>query len=212
MVKRPSGRRAGFTLIELMAVIVILGILMTFLISTLVSSMKVAEQLATEGYLQQIATAVANYEAEMGDYPPSAWKNEWGPVPNKTNLGGECLCLSLWSEEYGGCGLSEDKLINIDEDQGKKNLTTHVNRDLFELKDAWDNPIAYFHRRDYGREDMYWTMDGETGESLESTVKAMTNPVTGNARNPRKFQLISAGEDGLFGTEDDLGNFETVRE
>jgi len=202
-----SRRRAGFTLIELLAVIVILGLLATFLLPKLTESLEVTKIKLTEEQLQQISVAIADYEQEMGDYPPSSWNGDWGPEPNETNLGGEVLCLSLWSEKYGGTGLSEELLVNSDEDEVKKSLTTHANSDLFELKDAWGNPIAYFHRRDYDREDPYLTVDAETGELVEANVKALLNPTTGNAYNPRKFQLISAGEDGLFGTGDDIGNF-----
>jgi len=199
-------RKAGFSLIELLAVMVILGILMVFLVPKLLEKKEVAKQLITEEHLQQISSAIAVYEGEMGDYPPSSWKGDWGPVPNNINLGGEILCVCLWSDDFGGTSLSEDDLINSDEDRGKKNLTTHANNDLFELRDTWDNPIAYFHRRDYGREDLYTTID-ENGEIGNSNIKALVNPKTGNPYNPRKFQLISAGADGLFATEDDLGNF-----
>jgi hypothetical protein len=34
------------------------------------------------------------------------------------------------------------------------------------------------------------------------------NPKTKSYHQPRGYQAISAGRDGLFGTEDDIGNFE----
>lgn len=204
--------RNGFSLIELLAVIVILGILMTYLTFRLMGMGRSAEISTTRTNLQMISGAVSGYEGERGDYPPSAWKAEWGALPNKTNLGAETLCLCLWSKDYGGTGISEDNLTNSDEDQSIKNLTTHALNDLFELQDSWGNPIAYLHRRDYDREDLYWTTDPETGEQLDSRVRAMTNPATGNPYNPRTFQLLSAGPDGVFGTEDDIGNFTPANE
>jgi len=203
--------RAGFSLIELLAVMVILSILMTFLAFRLGALGGAAKQETTRSFLQQVALAANTYETEMGDYPTSSWKADWGPTPNKQNLGGEALCVQLWSKDYGGSGISDDKLINMDGDEAKKSLTTHGNNDLFELRDAWDNPIAYFHRQDYNREDVYLTLDEE--DSLDtSLVKAVKNPKTGNYFNPRSYQLISAGEDGLFGTKDDLYNFTVERE
>jgi prepilin-type N-terminal cleavage/methylation domain-containing protein len=207
----PARRRAGFSLIELLAVMVILSILMTFLAFRLGALGGAAKQETTRTFLQQITLAANSFEAETGDYPRSSWQDDWGPTPNKQNLGIEALCVQLWGRDYGGSGISEDHLINMDEDEAKKGLTTHGNNDLFELEDAWGNPIAYFHRQDYGREDSYLTID-ENDAVDTSLIKAVRDPKTGNFHNPRSFQLISAGEDGVFGTGDDLYNFKVERE
>lgn len=206
-----SSARGGFSLIELLAVMMILGILMTFLAFQLGGMGEVAKVSTTETFLQQIGGACNEYEQETGDYPSSAWNNDWGATPNKTNLGGEALCIALWSKDYGGTSISDDQLGNSDEDEAKKGLTTHGNNKLFELIDSWENPIAYFHRRDYNREDLYFTLD-EEGMWDSSTVRALKNPKTGSFYNPRGFQLISAGPDGLFGNDDDIYNFKGAEE
>ncbi|MFT7667361.1 MAG: prepilin-type N-terminal cleavage/methylation domain-containing protein [Planctomycetota bacterium] len=201
---------AGFSLIELLAVMVILSILMTFLAFQLGALGDSAKTSATETFIAQIGGAVSSFEQETGDYPPSSWQSDWGPVPNKTNLGGETMCVALWGKEYHGCGISEDKLINSDDDEGKTSLTTHANNDLFELVDSWGNPIAYVHRRDYAETHDYMTIDEESVWDI-SVVKALKNSTTGNFHNPRGFQLISAGSNGIFGDEDDIYNF-TVKQ
>ena len=99
--------------------------------------------------------------------------------------------------------------MNLDGDDAKKTLTKFPRAALFELADEWKNPIAYFHRRDYGRRDSYVVEDPDTGEQRESFVGAVTNPTTQRYHNPQSYQLISAGADGQFGTEDDIANFET---
>jgi prepilin-type N-terminal cleavage/methylation domain-containing protein len=209
---RPLGVfRAGFSMIELLAVMMILSILMIFLAFRLGGLGEDAKRNVTEQFLQQVSVAISSYEGEMGDYPSSSWQTEWGVVPNKSNLGSEALCIQLWGKDYGGSGISDDMLGNSDDDQCKKSLTTHANNNLFELVDNWGNPIAYFHRRDYEREDAYFTMD-DTGVSDLSSAIAVKNPKTGNYFNPRGFQLISAGSDGVFDTEDDLYNFAYIRE
>jgi hypothetical protein len=43
---------------------------------------------------------------------------------------------------------------------------------------------------------------------IDSTITAARDDVTGLYRNPNRYQLISAGLDGAFGTEDDIGNWE----
>jgi len=203
----PSAARAGFTLLELMAVIVILGILIAVLVPHLGRAGEEAKARATSAFLMQIDTALSEYNNQFGDYPPSTFLETWGAAPNNSNLGAETLVLCLWSPEWNGTSLSEDRLVNTDNDETKKPIARFGKPSLFELKDEWGNPIAYFHHRDYGRQDVYVTKDPVTGEMRDSTVKAQTNPLTKNYFNPNTYQLISAGEDGEFGTEDDIGNW-----
>jgi prepilin-type N-terminal cleavage/methylation domain-containing protein len=211
MHKSPHAR-SGFTLIELLAVIVILSILIVVLVPRLAGFGERANEKATKAFLAQLDVAIAEYENRFGDYPPSHFPDAWGAPPNTTNLGGEALVVSLWSKDWGGTGLAEDKLMNSDGDATKKPLATFPNPDLFELKDSWGNPIAYLHRRDYTREDVYVSEDPETGEQVESTLKAKANKTTGGWQRATKYQLVSAGADGRFGTDDDVGNFESTPE
>ena len=202
-------RRAGFTLIELLAVLVILSILIVVLVPRLAGFGERANEKATKAYLAQLDVAIAEYENRFGDYPPSHFRDEWGAPPNGTNLGAEALVVSLWGKDWGGTGLAEDKLCNSDGDEAKRQLARFEKPDLFELKDSWGNPIAYLHRRDYGREDAYVTEDPDTGEELETNLKANRNPTTGGPQRAGKYQLVSAGPDGRFGTDDDVCNFDT---
>lgn len=204
---RTHARASGFTLIEVLAVIVILGILMIVLLPQLMGVQDKAKIKMTRAWINQLQTAIGQYEDHYGDYPPSQFLEKWGTAPNTTNLGGETLVLSMWSPDWSGSSLSEDKFVNTDNDETKRALTKFPKTSLFEIKDEWDNPIAYFHHRDYGREDTYITKSDAAGEGAESRVKAQMNPTTKTYYNSTKFQLISAGPDGEFGTEDDIGNF-----
>ncbi len=198
--------RSGFTLLEMMAVIVIIGILVAALVATLGKSGETARIQTTRAFLETLKSAISEYNDKFGDFPTSTWKEEWGPAPNATNLGAETLVLALFSTKFQ-VNLPDDRLINSDKDQSKKPLARFPKADLFEIKDDWGNPIAYLHRRDYNRQDVYVLIDPKTGEEHESTLKAGQNGATSQPWNPTTFQLRSAGPDGEFGTEDDIGNW-----
>jgi len=190
-------------------VLVIIGILIAVLIPRLGRAGEIAEEKKTSVYLAELDAAIGEYEQQFGDYPSSRFLEEWGPPPNPTNLGAETLVLCLWSPKWSGTTLASDRVVNLDDDQSKKTLATFPKPSLFELGDAWGNPIAYFHRRDYGRRDAYVTKSPVTGETIESTAVAQKDDVTGLFRNANRYQLISAGLDGEFGTgDDDIGNWE----
>jgi prepilin-type N-terminal cleavage/methylation domain-containing protein len=200
-------RKAGFTLVEVLAVIVILSILMAVLVTRLGGLGEAADVRATKALLLNYDIAISEYETEFGDYPPSQLKDEWGAT-NTTNVGVEALVLSLWSNEWEGTSLSIDDLVNLDGDFSKAEVSEILGKELWELADRWGNPIAYVHHRDYGRKDNYETENPETGELVESTVIARMGH-TGSYARPNKYQLISAGPDGAFGTEDDIVTFKT---
>ena len=46
----------------------------------------------------------------------------------------------------------------------------------------------------------------------ETPVKARVSPKTGDPYRRQSFQLISAGPDGLFQTDDDIANFKIERD
>ncbi len=203
-IRRP---RAGFTLIEVLAVILILGILMAFLITTLGGQGDAVRSNLTRTKIEQFSAEISAFESATGRYPVSSWKEEWGTQPNQVNVGIEALVVQLWAAERGGTHLSEDDLVNMDGDAASRKLTVFELNDLFELRDAWDNPLAYIERMDYGKPLVYLTESPVTGEQIETAVLAAENKRTGGFFNPRTFQLLSAGPDGDFGTSDDIGNF-----
>ena len=91
-------RSAGFTLVEILAVIVILGILMIVLLPRLTELSRRAEVKETAARLVQIANAINQYEGRFGDYPPSQFLDKWGSAPNLTNMGGETVVIAwFWA-------------------------------------------------------------------------------------------------------------------
>jgi len=213
LARHRSAARAGFTLIELMAVLLILSILITFLVRSVSSGQRAMEVETTRALLTEIGGIVEEYKDELGLYPPSTFPADLDPRPTATNQGAESLVIELWRKgrAWQARAVAEDMLGNTDEDSTKSSLTTYTSADAFELCDRWGNPIAYLAHGDYGKEQAYLTLDA-AGESQESRVKALRSAKTGDPFRKTSFQLISAGPDGLFGTGDDIHNFETDEE
>ncbi|WZO97196.1 type II secretion system protein [Isosphaeraceae bacterium EP7] len=64
-------RRAGFTLIELMVVILILGVLIALLLPAINGAVKTARDATVTAEINQIATALADFKSKYNKYPPS---------------------------------------------------------------------------------------------------------------------------------------------
>jgi len=211
-VARESCARAGFTLIELLAVILILAILVSVLVVSLRDTSAAIMRKKAQTDLMQLESAVKAYERENGSAPPSSFVPAQEVGNDGVNVGIEALVVALWSKKYEAGGLLpdvRDHLINIDNDRSAKQLTDFGGRELFEIRDPWKNPIAYIEHSDYGITNRrYLTVETATGQEIESIPLAYKNPKTGQYYAVSEFQLISAGEDGRFGTEDDITPFE----
>ena len=207
-----SSTRAGFTLIELLTVILILSILVGVLVYNLRDAEGAARSNMAQQLLAKVEAAVKSYVNEQGGAPPSSFVTGQEMGNDGLNVGIEALVVALWSRKYEAGGLLadvRDALVNTDGDSSPKKLTDFDTRELLEIPDPWGNPIAYIERADYGQTNRrYLTYDAETGEAVESTPVAFKNAKTGQHYAAQGFQLISAGPDGRFGTEDDITTFD----
>ena len=210
LLRRPvAGARAGFSLIELLAVVLIVGLLFAVLLPNLLSSKDAVNSKMTRTWLDQVSAEVSSYARAKGDFPPSTFPRKLDPKPSKTNMGVESLLIALMPADgsYLAGGDYDDRLGNTDGDDSKTPHTRFASSEVFELCDHWGNPIVYLHRRDYERGGTYVTYSEELAEWIEEKVVAAINPTTGSPYRQDTFQLISAGPDGQFGTADDIGNF-----
>lgn len=204
-----AAKNAGFTLIELLAVLMILSLLFGVLLVSLMGGEDATKVGIAKNRMGQIGTSVTVYSDESGQYPPSQLPSDIGTAPNGTNVGSECLYLALCAEGaagYASLGKAEN-LCNTDNDSLSKRPKGFEVQDLFEMADPWGNPLAYIRASDYDREFRYVCVDQETGELSEFSVRAKKSALTGRFEEPTSFQLLCAGSDGNFGTEDDLSNF-----
>lgn len=208
-IQRTAARRRGFTLIELLAVLLIIAVIGAALVPSLLSSSEAVETSSTRTLISQISAEVEAYERENGGYPPSTFPDDLDPKPTSVNMGAEMLVIALLPADgsYRASDSYEDSLEDTDQDVLKTSLTRFSDPSTFEFADAWGNPIAYLHRRDYALGGEYLTYSFVEDAWIEQVVKGEMNPKTGDPRRPDSFQLISAGADGVFGTDDDIGNF-----
>lgn len=103
---RPAGlrvRQAGFTLIEVLLVVVIIGILAAIVIPRMGGRTKEAQVAAAKASIDGLSLAIDQYEVDNGTYPPSLqalltkgselnWK---GPYLKKATIP-----LDPWGKEY----------------------------------------------------------------------------------------------------------------
>jgi type II secretory pathway pseudopilin PulG len=199
-------------LIELLAVLLILSILVGALMVVFGDSQRAVQRRLAEQLLVKVEAAVKHYEADNGRAPSSSFQGGQEVGNDGLNVGIEALIVALFSKKYEAGGLLNDlrdQLINSDGDRATKALTDFETRDLLEVPDPWGNPIAYIERADYGVVNRrYQTIDPKTGETLQTAPLAFKNKATGQYYSAQGFQLISAGEDARFGTEDDITAFQ----
>lgn len=67
-------KRKGFTLVEMLIVVVIIGILASALIPRLTGAQARARDVARQGHLNQISTALSTYSSDRGVFPWTGWE------------------------------------------------------------------------------------------------------------------------------------------
>ena len=199
--------RRGFTLIELLVVITILGALLALgakQFSKFLGKGKEAQTIAT---IEQVKGLLEQYRNRKSDYPPCRLSNYGIKSTNVTNEGIESLVVGLFHKDYDGPRIDEKYLLNVDDDVADKNVTEHELPVLLEIVDAWENPLVYIRFDQYTQEHEYDFADAETYEIETHVVTAAKSELTGGFYAKESYQLLSVGEDGVYGTEDDIASY-----
>lgn len=202
-------RPRGFTLVELLVVIVIIAILAGLVTIGVSAAMVSARVSATEAFLQGLSGSCNQYAQRWGDFPPSTIDDLGGRAPNDVNNGIEALVACLASERRGGRLISadEEQYSNSDGDAASSNVTGWFFGDskLREITDKFGNVVTYLHHRDFAKprpQVLKYKIFLEGGETVPIAPEksAATSTWVGAGR----FQLRSAGRDGKIGTADDI--------
>lgn len=210
-------RQAGFTLLELLVVIAIIGLLVVAFGPALAGALGRGDEATTRARQIELVAMIEAYQRYFGEFPPDDMsivakdkQANWQlGSDNGKNTGIESLVLHLsWDTKAGG-RLDEhpDWLENTDADKVAVEIPMLQRRDKVEVVDAWGTPFAYFSAKvgkAYQGTQVTVGRVVEGAQPLETTARPWKNPDTGAWLNPRKFQLVSAGPDLVFNTEDDI--------
>ena len=97
MVRRTN---RGFTLIEMLIVIVVIAILALIVIPRLLGAGRKAREAALKGDLQQLRNAIQQFEADCGDYPASLGQLMTRPTGGTGGSGTIMLDTVSWQGPY----------------------------------------------------------------------------------------------------------------
>jgi len=109
VINRFSGKKAGFTLIEVLVVVVILGILATIIVPRIMGRPEEARRVKAQVDIKSIETALSMYKIDSGSYPSTEQglaalveKPTTGDIPRKWREKGYLpkIPKDPWGNEY----------------------------------------------------------------------------------------------------------------
>jgi prepilin-type N-terminal cleavage/methylation domain-containing protein len=212
----------GTTLVELLIVLAIIGLLSTVAVNVYLGRVELARVAATKSLIDRLATALATYEVDLGQYPPSGSGTQLAPnqpdnlsyfTSTFSDVGSGYVFVALTRSLNGNSQAPltvnwRGPYITFHEREiGNPQGAPVTTEDLpeYQILDAWGNPLIFIRGDDY--EDFLAT-ERPAGSALTTLAYPETYFGTGH------FQIISKGPNGATlappfrGLEpDDVTNF-----
>ena len=242
-------RRGGFTLVELLAVIMIIALLAGLLTPAVMRARNSARNAAIKAEIDMLHMAIMNYKNEYGSFPPCfsgaaatdpAAKHILRIFPRTANVANEVTAAPNPANAMMGWlgGYSDDPTRPVSGGTRKRLFDFDQSRTgsgvaVYYPSGAKGSPYIYLSSNAYGLFDGAagtvsngWPassityMAGQDSIVIPSGAYYPTRaPTSAGAAdwtnvsrpyfNPDTFQILCAGADGSFGTDDDLSNFWT---
>jgi prepilin-type N-terminal cleavage/methylation domain-containing protein len=214
--------KRGVTLLELMVVVVIIAILSTIAVGIYTKEILRAKYARTRAEIRTLEIAIAQYEVDTGQLPPSGSGTQYFPLPlDQTNPTTGCAYLTMslrtslsnqlattvsrrWLGPYIDWDYNKIGDANGTPITDTNNLSTNNAAELHFL-DSFGSPFLYIRASDY--------------RDLGGTALPATNPFASAETyfNPATFQIISFGADRTSSAApnrgldaDDITNFRSL--
>lgn len=213
----------GFSFIEILVVMGIIAVLAGIAIVVMQIAVKKTPQIKTHALVTKISGTIDMFYAQFRAYPPgnlaklglvTGFPLKIGKAPNETNSGIESFYLAAHLPGFDHTPeLSDAELCNTDRDALDKPVLSSGVATLFEIRDAWGNPLIYFAAADYVEAEKSGAtyVKGTGPESDEAGDAVSAKPwrlASGGFAQPGRYQLFSMGPDGEPNTMDDVKAWE----
>ena len=227
-VRVPSAARqprAAFTLVELLAVIVIIAMLAALVTPAVFNARRSAQNAAIKAEIDMLHMAIMNYKNEFGSFPPS----NSSPIPSDRSARHIRRIFPRTSSSYAPSASTTPENALFGWLSGYSSDPTDPlagqRKKLFDFDSSRVVGTAYHPARMPGSPYIYIDASEYLTGGIPPAVRifsltggnyfAQRRPTSGgdfadvgqDAFNPDTFQIICAGLDETFGTDDDLSNF-----